>query len=88
MSGRAKPPLVIAASIVRKSEYWRTKRDRARRGLFVGMCDCGRLGRKFVGGCVACDHCIELERRIHGSELTRGVCGYVSRGVLARRANG
>lgn len=68
------------------ADYWRVRRQRAKAGFWVGTCDCGRLGRRFVGGCVACDHCIEIEGRIHGSELTRGVCGYVARGVLARRA--
>ena len=44
----------------------------------IGMCACGR---------VACDECLAIEARAHGSELARGVCGYVSRGILARSLN-
>ena len=40
----------------------------------IGMCACG----------VACDECLAIEARAHGSELARGVCGYVARGILAR----
>jgi len=50
----------------------------------IGMCACGRRARRWVCGGVACDACLEIEARAHGSELARGVCGYVSRGILAR----
>ena len=53
----------------------------------VGMCACGRVARRWVCGGVACDECLEIEARAHGSELARGVCGYVSRGILARSLN-
>jgi hypothetical protein len=85
MSSRAKQPLVIATSTLRVAEYWRTKRDRARRGIFVGTCDCGQLGRQFVGGDVVCDRCRELDRAFHGSEMSRGVVGYTGYGILARK---
>ena len=53
----------------------------------IGMCACGRRSRRWVCGGVACDECLEIEARAHGSELARGVCGYVSRGILARSLN-
>ena len=63
------------------------RRERAKSGAFIGMCDCGKLARRVVGGCVACDSCLEIDRRIHGSELARGVCGYVGYNQLARGVN-
>ena len=53
----------------------------------IGMCACGRRARRWVCGGVACDECLAIEARAHGSELARGVCGYVSRGILARSLN-
>lgn len=53
----------------------------------IGMCACGRVARRWVCGGVACDECLAIEARAHGSELARGVCGYVSRGILARTMN-
>jgi len=53
----------------------------------IGMCACGRVARRWVCGGVACDACLEIEARAHGSELARGVCGYVARGILARSLN-
>lgn len=82
---KAKQPLSISAATLRVAEYWRTKRARARCGMFVGTCDCGTLGRRFLGGDVVCDRCWELDKRIHGAELSRGVVGYSAYGVLARR---
>lgn len=68
----------------RIAAYWETKRARARMGIYVGTCDCGRLGRRFVGGDVVCDRCWVLDKRIHGAELSRGVVGYVGYLRLAR----
>lgn len=52
-------------------------------GRIIGKCECGRCAYIIKGGDPVCNVCAAIERKMLGTELSRGVCGYESRGVLA-----
>lgn len=52
-------------------------------GRIIGKCACGNNAYTIKGGEPVCPRCAEIERKMFGTELSRGVCGYESRGVLA-----
>lgn len=52
-------------------------------GQIIGKCECGKYAYIIKGGYPVCNTCDRIERTMFGTELSRGVCGYESRGVLA-----